>query len=97
MAAKSSSERHHHHKHSKHKHKHKHGSHHSHGKHKKKKKHKKSSRERRGRSETPEIKVDERELQVALETLEDALIEVTAPSTLESIVAYAIGLCNGKA
>ena len=78
MARKSSTERHHH-KHSKHKHKHHSGGHHHHhGKHKKKKKHKHHKRGsgEREKSGTPQMNVDERELQAALETLEDALIEV---------------------
>ena len=58
----------------KHKHKHKHGRHHHHSS-KHKKKRSGSERERR-KEDTPEVRVDERELQAALVTLEEALIEV---------------------
>ena len=71
MARHTSSERQHH-KHSKHKHrKHKHHHHHKHGK---SRREKKEDGGRKG--ESPEVTVDERELQTALERLEKEMIEV---------------------
>ena len=75
-----------HHKHSKHKHRHKHGHHHHrhHGKHKKKGRDREKGKEKR-KDEVPELNVDERELQTALEKLEEAMLEVRKMNTLYSL------------
>ena len=82
-----SDDRHHHRKH-----KHKHGSHH-HKKHKKKrKKHRRregssdGEERRKGEGETSEVRMDERELQAVLETLEEGLIEVCVCVTFICVV-----------
>ena len=73
MARHTSSERQHH-KHSKHRHKHRKHKHHHHHKHGKSRREKKE--DGGGKGESPEVMVDERELQTALERLEKEMIEV---------------------
>lgn len=76
MAGDTSSERRHR-KHSKHKHRHKHSHHHHHHHSKHKKREKGTEKERlKTKEEAPEIVVDERELQTALEQLEEEMIAV---------------------
>ena len=91
MGRETSTERHRHShkhsKHSKHKHKHKHGRHHHSSKHKKKRS--RSDRERK-RDDTPEVQVNERDLQAALEKLDEAIIEVGRVYIYTSLVILTI-------
>lgn len=76
MASHTSSERRHR-KHSKHKHRHKHRHHHHRHRHSKHKRREKDT-EKKTKEKTPEIMVDEKELQTALDQLEEEMIAVSS-------------------
>lgn len=96
-----------HRKHSKHKRRHKHSHHHRHSKHKKRGRDKEKER-LKSKEETPEITVDEGELQAALEQLERTMIAVRARysffcdactvlhsySQLHFLVSYSLPISN---